>query len=90
MPLNFESVTEGRLFAIRRLRMAATEILQAGDSAHTRRRLSYAVEENDFDVATWYAVREGQQETPFAELRRDWPTVWRRFTNWAASAPLGG
>jgi uncharacterized protein (TIGR02646 family) len=88
-PLNFESVTEGRLLAIRRLRRAANDVLRIGDAPETRRHLRHAVEEDDFGVATWYVAREGRDEAPFVALRSGWPRVWRRFSHWAAVSDLG-
>lgn len=88
-PLNFESVTEGRLRVIRRLRSATGDLIRLGDTPETRRRLRHAVEEDDFGVTTWYVVREGRDESPFAELRTRLPYVWRRFAQWAAISDLG-
>lgn len=88
-PLNFESVTEGRRRAIRRLRAAVCQLISSGDDPDARRRLRQAVEDDDFGVAAWFFRAEGRAESPFAEFRASWPAVWRRFCAWSAREDHG-
>lgn len=82
-PLNFEAVTDGRLKSIRRLRDAVGDVLLDDGSPALRRRLRHAVEDDDFGVAVWFAVREGGAEPPFWDLRHQSLVCWRRFVAWA-------
>lgn len=82
-PLNFESVTEGRIKAIRRLRVGADAVLIHGDTSKTRQRLHEAVGDDDFGVANWYLEWEGREETA---VRRALPDL---ATSLEALRPLG-
>lgn len=34
---------------------------------------------DDFGLTQWFFLREGREDAPFADLRRDYPDVWARI-----------
>jgi hypothetical protein len=81
--LNQESVAEGRKSSVRRIRTAVQGALEVGDSPSRVRGLWDAVREDDFGVATWFALWEGGDTDPFSALRGARPRVWRHFVRYA-------
>ncbi|MGI9824388.1 HNH endonuclease [Agromyces sp. Marseille-Q5079] len=76
--LGFEPVIEGRRREIRRLR-------EVGNSAVTTRgtdevrALVLAFKEEHHGVKSWIAHHEGSDESPWRELKRQAPHLWRRL-----------
>jgi hypothetical protein len=88
-PINFESVTEGRRRAVRRLRNAVNDLIATGDVPEARRRLREAIEDDDHGVAAWFARCEGREDVPFVNLRVLYPAAWRKFIIWTTTADVG-
>lgn len=84
LPLNIESVTEGRLRTKRNLQRAVTTFLR--DSAassspeEAKSALVQAIRDNDdYGLVVWYFFRDGNSESPFANLRKDHPEIWHQI-----------
>jgi hypothetical protein len=85
--LNYEDVAEGRRRTMRRLERAAVAALAAEDDAPSEAdALWREVDEDDYGVAAWFALWEGQRMTPFAEIRSRKPTIWRHFVRAVAAS----
>ena len=78
-PLNFESVSEGRFRSAERLREAGAKALSQGDTVAVRANLVKEIRLDDFGVAAWFALSDGQGEEPFVSLRAAEPQLWSRF-----------
>jgi hypothetical protein len=77
--LTWEEVIEGRARSIRRMRGAGAGVAVEGCSANLRKEFLRAVGEDEYGVARWFAVWEGQREEPFRALKSHCPELWRRF-----------
>jgi uncharacterized protein (TIGR02646 family) len=81
LPLNIESVTEGRLRTKRNLQRAVNIFLRDisnGISApEANSNLLQAIRDNDnYGLVIWYFVRDGCSESPFDLLKRDHSNLW--------------
>ncbi|MGF1342891.1 HNH endonuclease signature motif containing protein [Streptomyces flavovirens] len=80
--INFESVTEGRKRVVRRYYEAIDRVLEAsGPKAFAA--LAREVEEDEYGVSGWFALREGASEDKFIQLRESYPNCWRTFVRLA-------
>ncbi len=84
LPLNIESVTEGRLRTRRNLQRAVMAFLRdpaAGSSpAEAESTLVQAIRDNDdYGLVVWYFLRDGNSESPFADLKRNRPATWHQI-----------
>lgn len=85
LPLNIQAVTEGRLRTGRNLGRCVRRFLESTNStpsAGTRERelLGCVCDNSDYGLASWFFLRDGQAEPPFAELRTKSPDVWNRVS----------
>ena len=81
LPLNIEAVTEGRLRTKRNLQRAVRDftghVEQGRNMAEAENELVEAVRDNDdYGLAVWFFIRDGQKDRPFADLKTNWPKVW--------------
>lgn len=75
LPLNVEAVSEGRLRTTRNLRRGVEAQLRR--AIRSTDDLVAAIRDNDdYGLAAWFLHREGQDETPFADLKTD-ASVWQ-------------
>lgn len=87
--LTVEAVIEGRYRAIAALRDAAEEAVTRGDTRATRKALGTAIRQDDYGVASWFALGPGMHEPPFSDLRSGVPGLWRRFVRSTVSREHG-
>jgi hypothetical protein len=84
--INYEAVSEGRLRVIRRYLSIFEEIAKEGDGRRNREVLSNLVHQDDFDLASWFALWEGEAERLPSNAREAAPELWKKFQCWAYSA----
>jgi len=85
LPLNIEAVTEARLRTTRNLRRAVSSLLKSFDYANPaadeegQTNLLQAIRDNDsYGLAVWFFIRDGREESPFDDLRRNHGELWAR------------
>lgn len=81
--VNFESVTEGRKRVIRRYYEAVDHVLKAEDSPSAFSGVAREVREDEYGIASWFALREGAMERRFLQLKEQHPIHWRTFVRLA-------
>lgn len=77
--LGNEAVVDGRLRTVRNLKKAVRAFLRHGEEDVARARLDLleSIQDNDaYGLVGWYFRRDGQDESPFTELRSLHPEVW--------------
>jgi uncharacterized protein (TIGR02646 family) len=77
--LNQEAVAEGRRKSIRRLLRAASKLAGSADLPAKSEELWLAVDDDDYGVAAWFALWEGQDSMPFSTIKQTRPQMWRHF-----------
>lgn len=79
LPLNIEAITEGRRRVGRKLRRAVIHFLDGGHSVQDRTRILLETlrDTDDYGLGHWYFERDGANEHPFANLKSQFPDVWR-------------
>jgi uncharacterized protein (TIGR02646 family) len=82
-PLRHQAVTEGRRRAFRNLRRAVRSFLDTRTGTDVsdeslRELIEHIEDTNDYGLASWFFLREGQDEDPFCRLRDEFPGVWSR------------
>ena len=86
-PLNHEAVIEGRQAVWRRLQRAVEGFLEASDQACARTSESEAFDEmrrkimetDDYGLAQWSFVGQGQEEEPFCSLKHNHPHLFNEL-----------
>ena len=87
LPLNIESVTEGRRRTCRSLRRAVERFLQAAgspamDHAETERSLISEIKDHDdYGLTSWYFLKDGRESPPFSQFRNQFANVWQRVVD---------
>jgi uncharacterized protein (TIGR02646 family) len=81
LPLNIESVTEGRLRTKRNLQRAVNAFLRDLSVGSLKPKayphLIQAIRDNDnYGLVIWYFLRDGQEESPFNQLKTNHPKTW--------------
>lgn len=84
LPLNIESVTEGRQRTVRRLQRAVSAFLhhfqQPGIQDQAKQDLIAAIADNDdYGLLRWFFVKSGQTNEPFIRLRTQYPGIWNEL-----------
>jgi 5-methylcytosine-specific restriction endonuclease McrA len=77
--LNFEALAEGRKRSIRRLRSAASTVVESADKPCDHHVLWQEVTDDDYGVAAWFGLWEGVGEEPFSSIRSNQPRIWRHY-----------
>ncbi len=81
LPLNIESITEGRRRVVRRLMRAVggylSESAYPGRRTEALRILKEAISDNDdYGLTPWFFRQNGQGSEPFRSLRKKDPDAW--------------
>jgi len=88
--ITYEAAEEGRSRSVRRIREAVKRIPDSSQPLDEElRELFRAVREDDYGVASWFALWEGRNEADMVDLRRRNPQAWNRFVAAAQSARYG-
>ncbi|MFC3983208.1 HNH endonuclease [Streptosporangium jomthongense] len=82
-----ESISEGRLRVIKRLRRAVADFLNREEKAEAWERLLQEVAEDDYGVSLWLFAWEGSREDPFSSFKCSFPHLNRRLISFAMRWP---
>jgi 5-methylcytosine-specific restriction endonuclease McrA len=77
--LNFEGVVAGRARTMRRLVAAAGKVAAGPDRPATGGEMWREIDEDDYGVAAWFALWEGQDMMPFSVIKETQPQMWRHL-----------
>jgi uncharacterized protein (TIGR02646 family) len=84
--LRHQAVTEGRRRVRRHLQRTVQAFLYQIRQEGTEREvectesfLEAVSEHSEHGLAQWFFLRDGQEDAPFSDLRRDFPDVWARI-----------
>ncbi len=77
--LRYQAIAEGRGRTRRNLQRAVRAFLGAHSEPAAEAELRESVADNDdYGLTSWFFLRDGQREAPFADLCRGHPEVWSR------------
>ena len=88
LPLNIDPVTDGRQRIARSLRRAVGRFLGCaeGDPAEALDDLLAELRDHDdYGLLEWYFLRDGQDDSPFSDLRARHPTAWGKIAKTVGS-----
>jgi 5-methylcytosine-specific restriction endonuclease McrA len=77
--LNQEPVAEGRKKSVRRLVHAAELAIAGPDLPSASKAMWLAVGDDDYGVAAWFALWEGQDTEPYSAVKETRPRIWRHL-----------
>jgi uncharacterized protein (TIGR02646 family) len=81
--LTYEAVTDGRRRARRHLESAIklflNKAIQGVDGAARMELLESIRDSDEYGLVQWYFMREGREESPFLDLRREHPSLWEEI-----------
>ncbi len=84
--LSHQAVAESRRRTCRNLQRALRAFFGTPETSEAEAELRESISDNDdFGLAVWFFLREGQEEEPFAELQRRYPEVWERMRAYVAN-----
>lgn len=81
LPLNIQAVTDARLRTTRNLERCVKRFLESVESTVDRdpfehELVSCVEDNNDHGLGAWFVLRDGRDESRFAQIRQRFPSTW--------------